>query len=321
VINAFNAAGLVVGYTTGTSGQSSVIPRDMRTFLAAQYAAAKAIYDMLPDFFSDHILQLFPNPKKTNIMAGKATAVLENLCKDVQYALDIEIPTQLTPQSKTENKQHTEKATSSAQNVMRQIIDKAIEWCERYERTEETIGFVSPPFMFLAVINKLQKEGKRFDFGERGSILTSGGWKIQENVRIPLRDFRKQVRDVLGIPENRCLDIYGMSEGNWYTSTCPEGHYLHAPYTYFKPLVLDKNLTPADHGEWGRLAFLDAISRSYPGFVITGDQVRMLERCPVCDRPGPVLEPEVERAKGEEVRGCSEVIKRVLAEEGTKSPR
>ena len=68
-----------------------------------------------------------------------------------------------------------------------------------------------------------------------------------------------------------------------------------------------------DYGEYGRFAFLDATAYSYPGFIITGDRVRMLEHCPVCDRPGPVLEPEVKRVKGEEVRGCAEEVRRMLS--------
>ena len=70
--------------------------------------------------------------------------------------------------------------------------------------------------------------------------------------------------------------------------SCPEGHYLHAPYTYYKLFILGEDLTPAGYGESGTLAFLDAIAGSYPGFIITGDQARLLEHCPVCDRPGPV---------------------------------
>jgi hypothetical protein len=165
------------------------------------------------------------------------------------------------------------------------------------------------------MMNALQMEGRSFDFGERGQVATSGGWKIQENVRIPHADFRKQVQDVLGIPETHCLDLYGMVEGNGWMISCPEGHYLHAPYTYYKPLVLDDDLMPAGYGEWGCFAFLDAIAQSYPGFIISGDQVRLLEHCPVCDRPGPVLDPEIQRAKGEEVRGCAEELRRILAQD------
>ena len=106
-----------------------------------------------------------------------------------------------------------------------------------------------------------------------------------------------------------------MVEGNGFMLQCPEGHYLHTPYTYYKPLVLDDDLMPMGYGEWGRYAFLDAIAQSYPGFIVSGDRARLLEHCPVCDRPGPVLEPEIERAKGEEERGCAEELRRVLAED------
>jgi hypothetical protein len=146
------------------------------------------------------------------------------------------------------------------------------------------------------------------------SIVTGGGWKTYENARIPLANFRKQVCDVLGIPEACCLDGYGMCESNAAMVQCPEGHYLHLPYTFFKPLVVDEDMIPVGYGEWGRFAFLDAIAQSYPGFIISGDHAKMLERCPVCDRPGPVLEPEIKRVKGAEVRGCAEQLRRILVD-------
>jgi hypothetical protein len=164
------------------------------------------------------------------------------------------------------------------------------------------------------MMNALQKEGKSFDFGERGLIMTGGGWKMGGDARIPYADFRRQVTDVLGIPETRCCDAYSASEINTVLFECPEGHYRHLPHTHCKPLVVDESFTPVGYGESGRFAFLDALAHSYPGFVVLGDEVRMLEHCPVCDRPGPVLESEIERAKGEEVRGCAEEIRRVIAD-------
>ena len=109
-----------------------------------------------------------------------------------------------------------------------------------------------------------------------------------------------------------------MVEGNGWMVNCPEGHYLHAPYTYYKPLILDEEYKPTEYGEWGRFAFLDAAAMSYPGFIVTGDKVRLLKRCPVCDRPGPVLEPEVKRAKGADMRGCAEEVRRMLSSDLSK---
>ncbi len=317
VINAFNAAGLVITYSSGTSGRFTFIPRDQKTFLASEYAIAKSIVSMNSRSLEEsHEFLLFPDPKKTDIFIGKVTAVNFDIFKDIQVAIDRELTTDIIKTAMSEKKSLKGKLVSYVQNRMSQkIVDRVIRWLERYDNTEENIRLVGPPFLLYQIMAKLRKEGKRFDFGERGMVATGGGWKINESVRIPHADFRKQVEDVLGIPEALCADIYAMVESNGFMLQCPEGHYLHTPYTYYKPLVLDDSLMPMGYGEWGRFAFLDAIAQSYPGFVISGDRARMLERCPVCDRPGPVLEPEIERAKGEEQRGCAEELRRVLDED------
>ena len=316
VINAFNAAGLVVTYSSGTSGRHTFIPRDMKTFVAGQYASVMSSAGVLPQQIPDHVYLLFPNPAKTNLFIGKVNMLAGNVYKDVQYAVDYEISTESLRRVMTGNREAKGQATSYVQSeALQKMVDQITKWLECYEKTEETIALTGPPFMLHYLMSKLQKEGTSFDFGERGRVGTGGGWKTNEDQRIPHADFRKQVNDVLGIPETRCLDVYAMVEGNAMMLQCPEGHYLHVPYTYYKPLVLDDSLMPTGYGEWGRFAFLDASAQSYPGFIISGDRVRLLERCPVCDRPGPVLEPEIERAKGEEVRGCAEELRRVLAED------
>ena len=102
--------------------------------------------------------------------------------------------------------------------MLQKIVDNSTQWVERYGKTEESIILIGPPFILLLVMDTLQKEGKSFDFGERGEIETGGGWKIYENKRIPRADFRRQVQDVLGIPETRCLDSYAMVNGNGWCS-------------------------------------------------------------------------------------------------------
>jgi hypothetical protein len=314
VINAFNAAGMVVAYSSGTSGRHTVIPRDMRTYLAGQYADSKLKTCLFDSMSADHFLLCNPKPSLTNLWIGKVMNVKSEMYNDVKYAMDLEISADLTLKAMTAKEQQG-RAPPSAEERQRKIIAIAIKWLERYEKTTDIIGIEGLPFMFIQVMDTLEEEGKYFEFGERGMIGTGGGWKISEDVRIPYADFRKRVEEVLGIPETRCFDSYGMIESNAPMNTCPEGHYFHIPYTWFKPLVLDRSFMPADYGESGRFAFLDALAYTYPGFIITGDEVRMLEHCPVCDRLGPVLEPEVKRASSVEMRGCAEEVRRVLAQD------
>ncbi|HYC19014.1 MAG TPA: hypothetical protein VEF35_00140 [Candidatus Bathyarchaeia archaeon] len=314
VINAFNAAGLLVAYSSGTSGRHTVIPRDMRTYLTNQYAGAKQKCALSDEIFSDHTLLLFPKATQTNLWIAKAMAHFSEMYSDLRYALDFEISADLTLKAMSDT-ERSGRAPPSAEERQRKIIEIAIKWLERYDQTTDTIRLEGPPFFIFKLMDILEREGKHFEFGERGRVGTGGGWKISEDKRVPYADFRKRVEDVLGIPETRCVDVYAMIEMTGITNTCSEGHYFHVPYTWMKPLVLDKSLMPAGYGESGRFAFLDALAGSYPGFIITGDQVRMLEHCPVCDRPGPVLEPNVQRAPSVEMRGCAEEVRRVLAQD------
>jgi len=316
VINAFNNAGMTVSYSSGTSGRHTFIPRDQRTFFISEYAAAKSVISMIYPLWDYHMhgYLLMPNPKKTNVYAGKVCTIYFDAIQDVRVAIDRDITTELIQMTMTDQKGVKSKIVKYfAKRELEKMIDEIIRWLESHEKTNEKIALVGAPFILSFVMKKLQKEGRGFDFSERGGVVTGGGWKAYEGVRVPVSDFRKQVEKVLGIPEKYCLDIYGMVEGNGWMVHCPEGHYLHSPYSYYKPLVLDSEYKPVGYGEWGRFAFLDAAAFSYPGFIMSGDKVRMLEHCPVCDRPGPVLEPEIQRASGEEIRGCAEEVRRMLS--------
>jgi hypothetical protein len=316
VINAFNNAGMTVSYSSGTSGRHTFIPRDQRTFFISEYAAAKSVISMIYPLWDYHMhgYLLMPNPKKTNVYAGKVCTIYFDAIQDIRVAIDRDITTELIQMTMTDQKGVKSKIVKYfAKRELEKMIDEIIRWLESHEKTNEKIALVGAPFILSFVMKKLQKEGRGFDFSERGGVATGGGWKAYEGVRVPVSDFRKQVEKVLGIPEKYCLDIYGMVEGNGWMVHCPEGHYLHSPYSYYKPLVLDSEYKPVGYGEWGRFAFLDAAAFSYPGFIMSGDKVRMLEHCPVCDRPGPVLEPEIKRAAGEEIRGCAEEVRRMLS--------
>ncbi|MGZ4908449.1 MAG: LuxE/PaaK family acyltransferase [Halobacteriota archaeon] len=312
IINAFNAAGLVVAYSTGTSGRYTVIPRDMRTYMDQQYAQAKLRSCLGDVIAADHVLLFFPKWTQTNLFIGRDMAHKSEMLNDVRYALDFEISADMALRAMTD-KEGQGGTPPSAQERRRKVIDIALKWLERYKKTSDVIDLEGGPFIIVELMETLEQGGKRFEFGERGMIGTGGGWKVSEDKRVSAAEFRKRAGEVLGIPETNCFDQYGSVEMGGMMNTCSEGHYFHVPYTWFKPVVLGEDLTPVGYGERGRFAFLDGLARSYPGFIMTGDEVRMHEHCPVCDRPGPVLEPEIHRAKGQEVRGCAEELRRVFA--------
>ena len=147
---------------------------------------------------------------------------------------------------------------------------------------------MSPTGILDAFMDGLEQQGKRFEFGERLKLVSGGGWKTKKERILPDR-FRKKAEEILGIPDTCCLDMYGMTEMNTMTATCPEGHYYHMPYTWFKPLVLDQSLTPVGYGKQGRFAFLDASARSYPGLrhVRRPSAVARALPCLRSTRPGP----------------------------------
>lgn len=320
VIDSYGQAGITVAYSSGTTGQFTFIPRDRRTYANAEYAIARSAIEMLADWweYDSHAYLLFPHPHKTNLYVGKVTSVLMDAAvKNVEVAIDREVTTDLIRISMGRPQNVKERLMSGLARLTagrrnQKMVDDIIAWLERLEKTDQKIGFFGAPFILNLVMEKMRGEGMAFDFGERGAVLTGGGWKVHESKRLPVEVFREKVEKYLGIPHYQCLDLYAMVESNGFMTHCPQGHYLHIPHNYIHPLVLDEHNQPVAYGESGKFAFLDSLARSYPGFIFTGDQVKLLEHCPVCDREGPVLEPEVTRMGGEEIRGCAEEMRRML---------
>ena len=314
VIKAFYEAGIIVSYSSGTGGRYTFIPRNRQTFLNAEYALAKSVVTMAYPLWKhdSYGYLLMPNPKKNFIFAGKALEVYYDAVKNVNSAIDREVTTELVQMTMGNRKGLKSKIVRYfSYRQAKKMVDDIISWLEKRDQANDTITLLGAPYILYSVMEKLKREGKSFDFGERGGIANGGGWKGIRNMTH--EEYRKEIKNVLGIPGKLVLDVYSMVEGNGWMIHCPEGHYLHAPYSYYKPLALDKENKPVGYGEWGRFAFLDGIATSHPSFIVTGDEVKLREHCPVCDRPGPVIEPVVRRAAGEDLRGCAEEVRRMLS--------
>jgi len=198
--------------------------------------------------------------------------------------------------------------------------EKMLTLLEDLDKTGEQIYMVTPPFQLYSMMLKMKERGMKLNFGESNSlIVTGGGWKIFENRKISEQEFATMVEDTLGVPADRYIDLYGMSEMNGIAISC-EGRYKHL-HPWIHPMVLDDNQGHLGYDEWGRFAFLDPVANSYPGYIITGDRVKLLERCPICDKPGPVLESDITRMAGAEAKGCANLMRGLMAEEFKKVER
>ncbi|MDG6229706.1 MAG: hypothetical protein QCH96_07050, partial [Candidatus Thermoplasmatota archaeon] len=216
VIKAFNEAGIVVTYSSGTGGRHTFIPRNKATFLNSEYAAAKSLIGMIHPLwkYDSYGYLLMPNPKKNFIYAGKALEIYFDAVKDVSVAIDREVTTKLIEMTMGGKGGVKSKIVRYlAFKKYGTMVDDIISWLEKREKAKDTITLVGAPYILYAVMEKLKKEGRTFDFGERGGVGTGGGWKVHENKRMPVEEFRKQVKEVLGIPGKFVLDVYGMVEG------------------------------------------------------------------------------------------------------------
>ena len=72
VISGFNASGLAVTYSSGTSGRFTFIPRDQKTFLAGQYGLAKSVINMWAgDLFQTDGYLLCRTPQRPTCSSGR----------------------------------------------------------------------------------------------------------------------------------------------------------------------------------------------------------------------------------------------------------
>jgi phenylacetate-coenzyme A ligase PaaK-like adenylate-forming protein len=320
VIEEFNNKGVSIMFTSGTSGRFSFIPRDKGSWDRLRYNAMRSVFELMDYNRNDNVILLIPNPRLTNLTIASLFGIAYDLYKpeNIHVALeDMKITTQYLRMQREEAIGIKEKIKAKAISklsplVLKRSDNKIISHLENLEKEGKRANIAGPPFWLNRIMDRMIKEEISVKLPD-SQVLTGGGWKAEENKRTPEETFREKVENVLGIPQDRFHDVYAMSECSSVFLSC-EGHYKHIPPTII-PLVLDENLDSIGYDKFGRFAFIDPIPESYPGFIITGDKVKLIEKCPVCNRKGPVLDIEVSRLPGVEGRGCAAVMADLMSQE------
>jgi phenylacetate-coenzyme A ligase PaaK-like adenylate-forming protein len=316
VIETFNAHGVNIMFTSGTSGRFSFIPRDARSLNRLKFSAMKTVVELMDYDPDDQVVLLIPDPRQTNLTIASLFGIAYDLytLKNIHVALDMKITTQFLRMQQEMALGLSEKIKAKAMAAISPMVQKSsdgkiIALLRQAEKEDTKVIIGGPPFWLDRILERMIKEGHYVGL-KTGQVLTGGGWKADEDKRAPEEVFRKKVQEVLGIPQERYHDVYAMSECSSVFLSC-KGHYKHIP-PLLVPFVLNEELDSVGFGKYGRFAFIDPLAEMYPGFIVTGDRVKLLEHCPACGRKGPVLDIEVTRVPGVEGRGCAAVMQELM---------
>lgn len=147
-----------------------------------------------------------------------------------------------------------------------------IETLRRFEKSGTPTRILGFPALLFEM---MEKYDLRLDLGEDSWLQTGGGWKGKADKEIPKKDFRKLVKERLGIPEENQRDLFGMVEHGIPYVDCERGN-LHVPNFSRVFVRSPRDLSPLPKGERGLLHFLCTYNFSYPApSLLTTDYGRL----------------------------------------------
>ncbi len=310
----------MVNHSSGTTGNYSFMFRDRVTFKRFYYAAVTTLLAVSPPRSEPHYV--YPGSPNTYLTLGRWIGEGARIFKESRqhFLTDREITMDVARLLSTGQPRGLRDRLKllMLRRAMKKGEKKLVDRLQRLDKRNEQTYVIGPPFQIYSVMQRMRKDGVSLSLGDDGgAMVTGGGWKIYEDRKVSEQAFAAMAEETLGIPPERYVDVYGMSEMNGLAVSC-EGRYKHLhPWIY--PMVLDDNEGMLGYGEWGRFAFLDPVAHSYPGFIITGDRVRLLEECPACGKTGPVLDNDIGRMAGAEAKGCANLMRGLMANELKKA--
>jgi len=310
IIDKLNKYGIKILFSSGTTGKSSMVPRDYEALIReAHYrVSSRRLLDYYPNMIYFGLgldpRKLHPNWSIAHGLGGDIAVMHDK--DDVYHTIDIKTNPDMikTLMGIEKGRTQTEKRDKNETDT------KPIELLEKAIKKRSNGILHGPPFKINDFLEEIEVSGKDFHLGNDWYVQTGGGgW-----LGLTEKQLYEKIERVLGIPDVNCRDIYAMAENTFAFPSC-EGHYYHIPYTIIQPFILDDNLEVMSYGESGRWAFIDPAPTAYPGYIISEDKVKLLEHCPVCDRLGPVISPPVARMPGHEEAGCSTMMRKLMEEE------
>ena len=183
---------------------------------------------------------------------------------------------------------------------------RLIERMRRSTADGRKIFIFGTPSQFKDLCEFLMAQNDSLRLNEGSLLLFGGGWKSFTGERISREALVGMMSESLGLPPERILEGYSMTEINAFMLRCDYGRF-HIPPT-IEPVIFNEELEPISGVDLrGTFGFQDALARAYPGFIISGDAVHFVEGDCACGLTGPAV-TEIGRASAREAKGCGGIM-------------
>ena len=344
-IERLGAAGVHVVYSSGTSGAFSFVPRDKQDWGLSKTANIACLSPLLArrigGGFSQPLLKsiarLMPPDAFARLAVKKGLAdfdaaflgfrrgrmgnqaLIEELAplfRHYYFLYDIDITG--TALRCLRRGARTDEERRLIEGLQAEVINRSE---TNYLKLIESIGestergrkvfIFGAPYQFKELCEVIVGHNRKLALKKGSLVLFGGGWKSFTGEAMDREALVDMLTDALGIPPRMVLEGYSMTEINVLMLRCEHGRF-HIP-PVIEPVVFDEGLNPLEGRDIkGAFGFLDPLAAAYPGFIISGDYVRMIDGECDCGLSGPAI-TEIGRMPGSEVKGCGGIMGSIRA--------
>ncbi len=158
-------------------------------------------------------------------------------------------------------------------------VDSVVKVLGGYERERIPVRMIGFPAFIHETMLHLKERGLTLRLPKESLVITAGGWKDKEDKKIPLEEFRRELKETFGIGEDRLRDVYGFVEHGVPYITCAKGHFhvpVYARAFARKPGTLER----LGYGEKGLLHVISPYNLAQPALsILSTDYVVIQKDC------------------------------------------
>jgi hypothetical protein len=216
------------------------------------------------------------------------------------------------PQSEVEERlieKYQEQVSGQRDNNYQRILDKIrISTCDG-----QKVFIFGAPYQFKELCDFMFSRNQKIVLNKGSLMLFGGGWKLFTGEMMKRDELVKTISENFNLSPEHIMEGYSMTEISVLMLRCQYGRF-HIP-PMLEPVVFDEELKPLEGKDLnGTFGFLDPLAVTYPGFIITGDHVHLVDGECRCGLIGSSI-TEIHRTSTLEIKGCGGVMSTIKSGE------